>query len=261
MRRATLWTWISAAVLGVGLTSTAGADPGDRDRESARMRMQDLQQRVARHESAMGRPDSGKSISGRDMGRDTITPGAIGREFKDRNQMTASMNTQTTMRAARTAQAQGTEDGVQGKGFPNVDRPVSNPSAVATSMEQNAKVSKALVEPGDAKTAHEKEITEKTVTGKQIGRDTYSIADSHRNFKSRDEMMSQLNTQTVMRAGRTLAAEGGEEGSDHAFVNAGRSDMSNPDRLSDAARAGLAKAGFVNAAKRQVSSDVEDKTP
>ncbi len=259
MRRGTLWTWISAAALGVGLASTAGADPGDRDRESGRMRMQDLQQRVAQRESVV-RPDLDRSITGREMGRDTITLGQVGREFSDRNQMMGGMTSQTSIRASATSQATGDASGGNndGKAYPNAGRSVSARNAVATRMREDANVGKR-VEPSDAQTAREKEITNKSVTGKPIGRDTISVGDSQRNFKDQNEMMGQLNMQTKMRADRTLAARGGPEGSDRAYPNAGRDTTSNPALLTDNARAGLARLGFAGAAKREKSSDIEDK--
>jgi hypothetical protein len=225
------------------------------------MRMADLQQKVAAREASMGRPDSGQSVTGHAMGRDTISPGDYKREFKDRNQLMGSMNTQTTLRAQATSQGSGeaSDSNNDGKSYPNAGRATSNPNAVATRMNQDAHVSKQIEEPGDAKTAHEKEVTNKSAAGHQLGRDTFSIADAHRNYRDRNEMMTQMNAQTKMRAERTLAAQGGAEGSDRTFANAGNSNVSNPAHLSDNARAGLARLGFVNAGKKQSSADVEDK--
>src|SRR5262245_44594503 len=100
MKTGTLWTWIGAAAIGVGLTATANADPWDRDRDDGgASRMQELRQAIASRDIA-NRPSMERSITGHQLGRDTVTMGDFKRDFKDRNDMLSHMGEQTKQRAS-----------------------------------------------------------------------------------------------------------------------------------------------------------------
>ena len=259
MMKGTLWTWIAAAAIGVGLTATANADPWDRDHDGGgASRMQELRQSIASRDSVT-RPSMDKAITGHQIGRDTVTMGDFKREFKDRNDMLSHMKEQTKQRASRTPAARGDDvESSSDRQYPNAGHSnVSNPVEVMAKTARGNQHAARSTEPR-AMTDHEQEILGKSVTGKKLGQDTIHLGDQYQNFKSRDEMLSHLNTQTSMRASRTLAAQGGEEGSDKSYPNAGR-EHSDPSKLTDAQRKHLATLGFSGAAKRQSSADIEDK--
>ncbi len=259
MRRSTLWTWIGAAVMGVGLAGTASADPWDRDAQGGASRMQELRQGLASRESVT-RPGTDRSITGHQLGRDTIERDAWKREFKDRNDMLSHMKEQTKQRASRTPAARGDDlESSSDRQYPNAGHStVSRPAEVLARQARGNQHAPMSTEPRPM-TAHEEQILGKSITGKQLGQDTLTMGSQYHDFKDRNDMLAHLTTATSMRASRTLAAQGGEEAdSSHAYPNAGR-EHSNPATLSDQARKGLAALGFVAAGKRQSSADIEDK--
>jgi hypothetical protein len=154
-------------MLGIGLAGTASADPWDRDRDAGNRvsRMQELRERIEAR-SMMGRPSLERTITGREIGRETVQRGDVYRDFRDRNEMMSQLNQATKIRASYTAAARGDEDSGSDRAFPNAGRATSNP------VEFAAK----------SRPARERE------------------------YQTRQEMVSQLNTQTTMRASRTAAA-------------------------------------------------------
>ena len=251
MARRTRWTWIAAGLLGVGLTGSASADPWDRDSESGRMRMQQMRGAIGR-EPSLAAADSGRSATGRAMGRDTISEGGATREFHDGADMAAHMTQQVKMRGSEGKASEEASSGHQGGAM-------SRPTEVSARMQHGQKASHGLVEADEQASAHEQQLLAKSATGHAIGQDTLGTADVHRSFKDRNDMMAHLTTQTSMRASRTLAARGAEdEGASSSYPNAGHT-TSDPSKLTDAARQGLARLGFSGAGKRQASADIEDK--
>jgi hypothetical protein len=238
MTRGTLWTWIGAAVIGVGLAGNASAEPGDRDHESARMRMQEVQQRVADLEArALARPDYGVSVTGRAIGGDTGAVGDYKHNFKSAADMRAHMTQAVKMR--------GSEGGAPTDGG---TEPVSH-GAAATSANNVATLAhvdfmllkrhtKDLVtEPGDRMMSdHERRVLSVSVTGHPLGQDTAEVGAQY------------IDKQNQTRAKQLRAAH----------PNAGR-ELGNPAQISNTARTTLAQAGFVAPAKKTSSSDVEDK--
>ncbi len=252
MKRSNLWTWTGATLLGMALAGTASADPWDRERETGRMRANELRSTLAQREGMSGRPDGVRSVTGREMGRNTIERGDYKREFRDRNDMMSHVDERTKQRAEKTAAARGGEDGSDsGKTFPNAGH-----TTVSSPVEFQAKQAQAQLR---AQTAQEEGRITKTITGREMGHNTLNAGDVYRDSKTRNEMMSHLNTQTAIRASKTEAAAGGEDADkSRAFPNAGAK-TSDPTKLTDAERKGLAALGFVAAAKGQASSDIEDK--
>ena len=258
MQRSTLWTWIGAAVIGVGLVGVANADPWDRDRDHGASRMQELRQSLASRDQ-VSRPNLDRGVTGHQIGHDTLERDSWKREFRDRNDMMSHMSEHTKMRAERTVAARGeNSDTASDRSFPNAGRNLSRPTEVMAKAAQ-PKAAPVVAEPGDAMTAHEEEMEGKSVAGRTLGQDTMHIGDANREFKNREDMLAHLNTQTAMRASKTEAAQGGEDaGSNRAYPNAGRT-TSDPTKLTDKAREGLKRLGFSGAGKRQSSADIEDK--
>jgi hypothetical protein len=209
-----------AGMLGIGLAGTASADPWDRDRDAGSRvsRMQELRERIEAR-SVINRPNLERTITGRELGRETVQRGDVYREFRDRNDMMGALNTKTQIRGSATA-ASTADEGGTGRQFSNAGRTTSDP------VEFAAK----------ARPARERE------------------------FQTRQEMVSQLNTQTTMRASRTAAATGGDsEQPGSAFPNAGRG-TTDPRTLTDDQRQALGAAGFRMAgAGQEKSTDLEDK--
>jgi len=221
--------------------------------------MQELRQGMSSRDQ-IARPSADKSITGHQIGRDTVTMGDFKREFKDRNDMLSHMKEQTKQRASRTPAARGDDQETSSdRQYPNAGHTVSRPAEVLAKQARGQQYAARSTEPRPM-SDHEKQILGTSVAGHKLGQDTIHLGDQYRNFRNRDEMMSQLNTQTSLRASHTEGAQGGEEqGGAHAFPNAGHSTTSDPSKLTDKARKGLAALGFVAAAKRQASSDIEDK--
>jgi hypothetical protein len=259
MKRSTLWAWIGAAVIGAGFAGTASADPWDRDAQGGASRMQELRQSMASRDT-IARPSMEKAITGHPIGRDTIERDSWKREFKDRNDMLSHMKEQTKQRASRTPAARGDDlESSTDRQYPNAGHStVSNPAEELAKQARGNRHAPMSTEPRPM-TDHEEQILGKSITGKKLGQDTITMGSQYHDFKDRNDMLAHLNTRTSMRASRTLAAQGGEEADgSHAYPNAGR-EHTDPSKLTDKARKGLAALGFVAAAKRQASADIEDK--
>jgi hypothetical protein len=256
MKRSTLWTWIGAAVIGVGLAGTARADEWSRDPEHGSSRMQELRSQVAARDQ-IARPSMEKSVSGREIGRDTLHEGDYKRDFKDRNDMAQHMDEHTKQRATRTPAARGDDNEVaSNRQFPNAGHKTSRPTEVLARQARGSHVDR-VTEP---MTEHEAQIAGTSVTGRRLNQDTIHMGDAFRNANSREALMGQMNTQTSMRASKTEAAAGGEDASGaRAYPNAG-SRISDPSKLTDKQRKGLAALGFAGAGKKQSQADVEDKS-
>ena len=237
MNKGTLWTWIGAAVIGVGLAGTASAEPGDRDRESGRMRMQDVQRTMSTREAQAARPDSGTSVTGRELGADAVARGDYKREFKNAADMKAHMTQAVKIRGS---EGQAPSDGGAG-GSPSarMGHEVSNPAAYAAKLDDELLLrhSKQVnTEPGDGMTEHEKQVLTKSATGRAIGQDSLQLGAAYK------DPLAQARAKSL-----------------HAMHPSAGTPVGDPTRLDDESRANLATQGFTRAAKKTSSSDIEDK--
>jgi hypothetical protein len=244
----------------MGLAQVANADPWDREREvSGRGRMAELRERINGRDSAgIGRGMAERTITGREIGRNTIEMGDYKRDFKDRNDMAGAMTQQTKMRATATAQATA-DEGLTGDTFPNAGRALSKPAETMAKAEAGAQEENRSRAESAPLTSFGKQAMTQSITGKPLGQDTITRDGYKRDFKDRNDMMSQLNQATRMRAERTAAARGDDTDGSRSFPNVGHSTVSDPSKLSPEAREALCRAGAC-IGKRAASADVEDKT-
>jgi len=237
MNKGTLFTWIGAAVIGVGLASTASAEPGDRDRESGRMRMQDVQRSMSAREAQAARPDSGTSVTGRTISADSIQRGDWKREFKNAADMKAHMTQAVKIRGS---EGQAPIDGGAGSSTTaRTGREMSNPAVDGAKLDDELLLrhSKHVnTEPGDGMSEHEKKILTQSATGRTIGADSIHLGAQYKDPLAQDSVKALLAM----------------------HPNAGRG-TSDPTRLDDKSRANLAAQGFTRAGKKTSSSDIEDK--
>ena len=246
----------TAALLGMGM-ATAHADAWDRDRESGSMRQQQLRESISR-EHVMA---ADHTMSGHAFGRDTMTTGNIGREFKSAADMAAHMNTQTQIRATAGHESPASEvDVLQPDGTHALTTP-----AVAEARDAQRKRSAPA---GDVETLPlttiGKDIVNGSSSGHKLGSDTIHVGDIYQEFKSKADMMAHLNVATSM---RISSGEAGGPADDVGTARDGSmgpvardKQQLSPARMTDKQLEILQRAG-AKAGRASSSADVEDKTP
>ena len=235
MKRGTLALWLGVTL--AGSFAIARADGGDRDREAGRMRFQEVQRSLSAREAQVVRPDASIAITGRGLGGDTVERGNPAREFKSAADMGRHMTQQVKIR--RTEGPAPSDLGTASGATARAGQAARELRDAQQRLDDELLLrhTQLVAEPGDQKTPQEARVEDQSVTGHALGRDHFQAGQQYADPINR-ERADQLR---------------------HAYPNAGRA-TSDPSRLDDAMRAHLAEAGFSRAQKKQVSTDIEDKT-